>query len=182
VVCVCFLGVVSAWSQESASVEASAPAAVATAQESVTAPIAGLADEPETQWLWGDVSSVDVQNNQFTAKYRDYEGTDELKEIVISVDERTAYENVKALLDIKPNDAVSIDYKAMPDGRNIAKLISVEKAAEQAATPPAVKETFVSEPASAAPRVIIPQAATEGAGAQAEQVSVSDQTSAPLAQ
>lgn len=82
--------------------------------------------ESETQWLWGEVSSIDIQRNELLVQYLDYD-TDQEKEVNISVDDKTTYENVDSLLDIKPHDAVSIDYVVFSDGKNVAKNISVEK-------------------------------------------------------
>lgn len=80
----------------------------------------------DTQWLWGGVVSVDVQNNELLVKYLDYE-TDQEKEITISVDDKTTYENIGSLIEIKPQDTVSIDYLVSAEGKNVAKNISVEK-------------------------------------------------------
>lgn len=82
--------------------------------------------EPETMWLWGEVISADIQKNELLVKYLEYE-TDLEKEITITVDDKTTYENIKSLTDIKPNDTVSIDYIVNPEGKNIAKNISLEK-------------------------------------------------------
>jgi len=88
---------------------------------------AGTQSEPETQWVWGEIGSVDAQNKAFSVKYLDYE-TDQEKEMLLGVDEKTTYENIKSLEEVKPNDTVSIDYIVSPEGKNIAKNISVEKA------------------------------------------------------
>lgn len=80
----------------------------------------------EPQWLWGEVASVDNQKGELLVQYLDYD-TDLEKEVNISVDGKTAYENTDSLIDIKPGDAVSIDFLSFSDGRNIAKKISVEK-------------------------------------------------------
>ncbi len=82
--------------------------------------------EPEAQWLWGEVISADIQKNELLVKCLDYE-TDQEKEVAIAVDDQTTYENIKALLEIKPQDTVSVDYIVNPEGKNIAKNISVEK-------------------------------------------------------
>ncbi len=82
--------------------------------------------EAETQWIWGDVVSVDAAAKKILVKYLDYE-TDTEKEINIEVDNKTTYENVKSLDEIKPLDTLSIDYMINPDNRNIAKNISVER-------------------------------------------------------
>lgn len=87
---------------------------------------AALQAEPELLWLWGEVVSVDPQKNEILIKTPDYE-TDQEKEIAISADEHTTYENVASLSEIKPSDTLTIDYTVSLDGKNIAKNISVEK-------------------------------------------------------
>jgi hypothetical protein len=82
--------------------------------------------ELEVQWIWGEVVSVDSQRGQLTVKYLDYESEME-NTIVVLTDEKTAYENINSLSQIKPLDNVSIDYVASQAG-NIAKNISIEKA------------------------------------------------------
>lgn len=100
--------------------DAAAPASVQEEPQTVTPA------DSEMQWLWGEVSSVDPEKNEVAIKYLDYE-TDTEKEIKISADENTAYENVKSIKDIKADDIVSVDYIFSPDGRYIAKNISIEK-------------------------------------------------------
>jgi hypothetical protein len=86
----------------------------------------GPQEEPQTQWLWGEAVSVDTTNKMLSVKYFDYE-TDQEKDIAITTDDQTSYENVSSLSEIKIKDALSIDYIIGADGKNIAKLISVEK-------------------------------------------------------
>jgi hypothetical protein len=78
------------------------------------------------QWLWGEVLGIDAQNRTISVKYLDYE-TDQEKEIVISVDEKTNYENINSLEDLKAMDTVSIDYVVSAEGKNIVQNIGVEK-------------------------------------------------------
>lgn len=85
-----------------------------------------LAMEPETQWVWGEVVSVDTQEKKVTVKYLDYE-TDQEKQLAVTIDDKTAYENIKSLDELKPLDTVSIDYVTSTDGKNLAKNISIEK-------------------------------------------------------
>ncbi len=85
--------------------------------------------EPETQWIWGEVISIDAAKGQAIVKYLDYENDIE-KEITITVNEKTAYENLVSLDQLKPKDTVSIDYTVTSDEINIAKNISVEKPEE----------------------------------------------------
>ena len=96
--------------------------------EKLTAP-----PENETQWLWGEVVSVDPEKNEMLIKYIDYE-TDQEKEVTIEIDEKTTYENAKSLIDIKPQDTVAVDYIINPDGKNIAGNISLEKLEGQKST------------------------------------------------
>lgn len=84
----------------------------------------------ETQWVWGEVASLDTENKIIVVKYLDYE-TDQEKEISIGVNDLTTFENIKSLDEIKPQDAVSIDYTVSPDGKNIAKNMSLEKPESQ---------------------------------------------------
>lgn len=93
------------------------------AQDETPAPIPSDSD---IQWLWGEVSGVDTQKNEISIKYLDYE-TDNEKEIKITVEDKTTFENVKSINDIRVNDTISVDYVFSADGRYIAKNISVEK-------------------------------------------------------
>jgi len=89
-------------------------------------PAQELPSEPETQWIWGEVVSVNTAAKTVLVKYLDYE-TDTEKQININVDDKTTYENVKSVDEIKPQDTVSIDYIINPDGSNLARNISVER-------------------------------------------------------
>lgn len=83
----------------------------------------------EVQWLWGEVLSVDTSRKQINVKYLDYE-TDNEKEIVLSVNSKTSYENISDITELKPQDIVSVDYLSEPGGGNTAVNISVEKLEE----------------------------------------------------
>lgn len=113
--------------------------------------------EPEMQWVWGEMVSLDAANNQITVKYLDYENSAE-KEIILGVNEKTTYENINSLGELKPKDTVSIDY-IVSDGKNIAKNISMEKpeaapAAPEAAVPQG-EGTIASPAAEDAPVPLI---------------------------
>jgi hypothetical protein len=88
-------------------------------------------DSSNTQWVWGEVSSVDAQNQALNLKYLDYE-TDQEKEMVITTDDLTVYDNAKSLGDIQPKDNISVDY-VVKDGKNAAKTIGLEKAENEPA-------------------------------------------------
>ena len=125
--------------EASAQVQEQAP--VQNQEQAPAQPTVENKTEPEIQWLWGEVVSVDAQNNTLLVKYLDYE-TESEKELTIASDDKTTFENVQSLLEIKPADTVSIDYTISPEGKNIAKNISIEK-------PEATKETPESETAPA---------------------------------
>jgi|GEM_PF-817632 len=80
----------------------------------------------EIQWIWGEVVSVDPAAKSFAVKYLDYD-TDMEKQMTMSVDDKTGFENSKSLADMKIQDTVSIDYVIGGDGKNVARNISVEK-------------------------------------------------------
>jgi|GEM_PF-3511913 len=84
---------------------------------------------PDVQWLWGEVVSLDTAKGEVVVRFLDYE-TEQDKEVSIAVDEKTTYENVNSLAQIKIADTVSVDYVVDKDARNVAKNISVEKPEE----------------------------------------------------
>lgn len=79
------------------------------------------------QWVWGEVVTADAPNNTITVKYLDYE-TDQEKEMPVLVDDKTVYDNLKSLAEVKPKDTLSIDYIATPDNKFVARNISKEAA------------------------------------------------------
>jgi hypothetical protein len=81
--------------------------------------------EPEIQWVWGEIVSKDDSKAQLIVKYLDYE-TDQEKELTLSANDLTTYENVKSFQEIKPQDTAGIDYVVDDGGNNIAKNISIE--------------------------------------------------------
>ncbi len=82
--------------------------------------------ENDLQWVWGEVSAVDTARQEIGIRYLDYE-TDNEKEMTLTIDSDTILENAQALSDIKVQDTLSVDYLAAPDGKNLAKTISLEK-------------------------------------------------------
>ncbi len=114
--------------------------------------------EAQMQWIWGEVVKLDSPNKAVSVKYLDYE-TDQEKEMCLSIDDKTTYENIKSIDDIKAKDVVSIDYMPAADGKNMARNISVEKpeetpVAEEQATVPgeSAPPAAMSEEASPAPQ------------------------------
>jgi hypothetical protein len=106
----------------------------ADATASASIPQAQLESENDTQWIWGEVVNLDAAGKTITLKYLDYE-TDQEKDIVLSVDEKTTFENIKSFDEIKVKDTLSIDYTVAPDGKNIAKNIGLESPDSSAAAP-----------------------------------------------
>lgn len=130
---------------------------VAFAQEPAAPPVDSAAvssgqqvapkDTNEIQWVWGEVTNFDSQAKTVTLKYLDYE-TDQEKELVLAVDDKTTFENIKSLDEIKIKDTLSVDYTAGADGKNVAKNINFEKP-DSSTTMPAVESTKPPETTSA---------------------------------
>jgi len=93
-----------------------------------------LGKESDMQWAWGEVTNLDKQANTITLKYLDYEA-DQEKEMVLVVDEKTTFENIKDFNELKLKDTLSIDYMIGVDNKNIAKNISFEKPDASFSTP-----------------------------------------------
>ena len=108
-----------------------AGAGLALGEDQIAEPQAPLTVAPQenndanTQWVWGEVAGVDVAGKTITLKYLDYE-TDQEKEIVLTADDSTTFDNVKSLGEIQVKDNLSVDY-ASKDGKNTAKSVSLEK-------------------------------------------------------
>jgi len=124
----------------------------------------GAEADSQIQWLWGDVLSVDMPRGEITVRYLDYDN-DEERDAIISLDEKTVLENAKSIEDIKPQDTVSIDYKMSPDGRNIARVVSVEKPEAEEAMPPGPS---LLAPAEEAQAQVSPPSPTDTTGIPAE--------------
>jgi hypothetical protein len=92
------------------------------AAETVSGPVD---QSSEAQWVWGEIVAIDAAKNELTVKYLDYE-TDQEKELVLLVDEKTSFENARALSEIKPQSPAGIDYIIDNEGKNIARNISIE--------------------------------------------------------
>ncbi len=105
-------------------------------------------DEPEVQWLWGEVLNVDPTYKQIRVRFLDFLNDTE-RELLLTVDDDTTYENISALEDIKLRDNLSIDYIATSDGLYMAKYIGLEQAKvsdnweyiQDQELPPAIPET-----------------------------------------
>jgi hypothetical protein len=105
------------FAQEKATVAPAVPAAPASPAAAKPVP---------TEWLYGEINSVDIAAKTLTLTYLDYD-TDIEKQVTVSTDAKTIFENAKSLEEIKPQDMVSIDYIAGADNKNLAVTVSVEK-------------------------------------------------------
>lgn len=97
------------------------------AQESNQTPALKNAND-EVEWLWGEIVSLNAAEKSFLVKYVDYDSDTE-KEMAIYTDDKTVFENVKDLNEIKAQDTVSVDYLMNAD-KAFAKSISVVKVEE----------------------------------------------------
>jgi hypothetical protein len=93
----------------------------------------------DMQWAWGEVTDLDSQAKTITLKYLDYE-TDQEKDLVLAVDDKTTFENVKDFSELKLKDTLSIDYVVGADNKNVAKNISLEKPDDSSSVTPAAVE------------------------------------------
>ena len=143
---------------------------------SVSTPQSPAQSENDTQWTWGEVVNLDNAAKTITLKYLDYE-TDQEKDIVLAVDEKTTFENIKSFDEIKVKDTLSIDYTAGPDGKNIAKNIGLESPDSSAAVPAQTVEDTKKVDIQAAPEQ--PAAVPE---VVAEQTLPASGTSEPVTQ
>ncbi|MFA6079590.1 MAG: hypothetical protein WC779_07605 [Candidatus Omnitrophota bacterium] len=115
--------------------ETAAPAAQEVAEPApVVTPQAPAAPEDESAAktneisIYGEVQGVDVSANSMNVQYYDYD-TDEEKTITLFCGNNTKFENAVLLNDVKKGDWVDAAYEPQ-DGKNIAKLVSVEKEEE----------------------------------------------------
>jgi len=113
-------------------------------------PVQNTQNAQEPQWVWGEVIKADPANKLISVKYLDYE-TDQEKEISIEASDQTTYENVKSIEEIALNDVVSVDYITTPDGKNIAKNISIEKPETTPAAPAPLPSAAPESPQQSAP-------------------------------
>jgi len=105
---------------------------IAFAQESqiITGPDVSIdkdSDEAGVQWLWGEVLNVDSVYKQVRVRFLDFLNDTE-RELLLTVDADTTYENISSLEEIKPKDNLSIDYIVTADGLYLAKYIGLEEA------------------------------------------------------
>ena len=140
-----------------------APAGIVANAENVESVVsAAPAEAKTTEWVWGEVVSVDAENKQIVLKHLDYDTYEEVQ-TTLKVGDKTLFENVAALGEIKAGNHLTADFK-IAAGSNIADLIVVEKDVQEESVAPetavVASEAVVSpEPETAvAPEVITPEA------------------------
>jgi len=121
----------------------SAPAANAEKTQVLAVPTP--ANEKKTEWVWGEVVSVDQANKQIVIKHLDYESYEEVQ-TTLTINEKTLFENVTDLAGIKAGDHITVDYN-IEDKNNIADLVVVEKG--EAAPEASAKEKPAGTPQAA---------------------------------
>lgn len=98
------------------------------------------APQKTLEWVWGEVVEVAPEKKEIVIKHLDYETYEEVQMKLLVID-KTTFENVSQLSDIRLKDRITVDYYAK-DGANICELIVVEKDSAskigEDANPPAV--------------------------------------------
>ncbi|MFA6357804.1 MAG: hypothetical protein WCY09_03950 [Candidatus Omnitrophota bacterium] len=133
-------------------------------------------EKSDTQWAWGEVTNLDNQSKALTIKYLDYE-TDQEKELILIVDDKTTFENINSFNELKLKDTLSIDYAISADNKNIAKNISLEK---PDAVPPVAESAKTGDKTAEAPAANAPPV-LEDATATTTQPAVVDAPAEVLA-
>lgn len=95
---------------------------------------AGAEEEIEAEYSWGVVSSISA--DQIVVTEQDYE-TDKEVAVTYTVNPETKLKNVDSLKDVKVGDSIEIDY-VVKDGKNMAKIITIEK--------PSIEEKYTPTP------------------------------------
>ncbi len=112
------------------------------AKDPEAAPAAAKQSGPKTESIYGEVLALKEDGSSMTVQYYDYD-TDEEKNVEISADKNTKFENASALKDVKKGDWVDAAYGVGEAGKNVASSISVEKEEEESPVPvePKAEET-----------------------------------------
>ncbi|MDD5574596.1 MAG: hypothetical protein PHH75_05400 [Candidatus Omnitrophica bacterium] len=103
-------------------------------------------EEAPTEWVWGEVVSVDPSSSSITIKHLDYNTYEEVK-TVLKLKDKTLFENVKDATEIAPGDHITADYR-MQAGQSMVEMIVVDR---PAAGQPKDDSSPVEEPAAAVP-------------------------------
>jgi Cu/Ag efflux protein CusF len=137
------------------SVEPTAPAEPVAPAASIepAAPAAAPAEVAPAEWVWGEVVSVDTEKKQIVLKHLDYDTYEEVQ-TTLKVGDKTLFENVASLGEIKAGNHLTADFKIV-EGSSLADLIVVEKDVQE--------ESMVSEPVIEPETAVAPEAAAAAA-------------------
>ena len=119
------LSAISAFSQDpqTPAKDDTVPAQAAAVQVAADSPAETAAKTNELS-IYGEVQAVNAQAASISVQYYDYDN-DEEKTLEVSLDKDSKLENVKAIGEVKKGDWVDVTY-TVTDGRNMAKMVSVE--------------------------------------------------------
>lgn len=136
--------------------------------------------EASTQWLWGEVVSIDQEKKELVVKHMDYETYEDVNTTIKS-DENTMFENIENLSEIKAGDRVTLDYK-VKDGSNMAELVVVEKGEPAATTQtPSLPVAEVNTTPTAAPSTpVVEESAASQASEATPQAAPTTEPQKPL--
>jgi hypothetical protein len=127
-----------------AQMEEKAAAPAAEAAQPAAAPAAAPATaQPKEIAIYGEVQSVDAAAGSIAIQYYDYDSDSE-KTATVIVDKTSKIENAGMISDIKKGDWADVTYSDK-DGKNVAKVVTVEKE-EAPATEPAAANASQASP------------------------------------
>ena len=109
------------------------------------------AEAQPTEWVWGEVVSVDQEKKQIVLKHLDYDTYEEVQ-ITLNVGDKTLLENVAGLGEIRAGNHLTADFKIVA-GSNIADLVVVEKDVQEESVAPETAVVPVSVPEAPAQAV-----------------------------
>lgn len=87
-------------------------------------------EEDSPLWVWGDVLSIDKENQRFLLNFYNYD-TAETAELTIYVDDKTVYEGVDSLDEVEADDILNVDYIVGRGGKLIATRVVLEQLEKQ---------------------------------------------------
>jgi Cu/Ag efflux protein CusF len=111
---------------------------------------AAPAEAKPIEWVWGEVISVDAGNKQIVLKHLDYDTYEEVQ-TTLNVGDKTLFENVAALEEIRAGNHLTADFKVVA-GSNIADLVVVEKGVQEDSAEP---ETAVETETAGEPEIVV---------------------------
>ena len=117
----------------SAFSQAAQPVSEGAKEEAPVPAASPAAPQPKEIAIYGEVQAANAALNTLTVQYYDYDSdSDRTAEIAIGKDSKLV--NATALADIKKGDWVDVTY-IVADGKNVARMVAVEKEEPAAAAP-----------------------------------------------